>query len=640
VRSSSQVRSPTRRILLILLAIAAVGVAIGVIARNAAEPGEARRGQAAERAPDRAVGPSGGTLAPRRGRLPSAADILRSLAARVSPGGLVVIEGRVLDAISRATVGGVEVVFVGAQGETTALADADGAYRVDLPRGDYRAFVRGDHVISVGQAPFERLPGAPDPLFASLPDDQLAPMIRVADPQTGVDLEVQRSGTVIGRVVDARGRPVSAAVVRAEVGLWRPVLGTHLAETAADGTFRLEVPGGYYDLVAAHPDFAGAALKAGQRPSVMVYPATETAVELALTRGCVITGRAVRRDGSPVGAGAIERSAHGSDFFPAGQLQEDGTFRYTTVLDEEVTVRVWPWKAAPAAPRTFHCRDGGRHVAEFVIPDAAADLSGRIVDADGDPAPGAYLDIYGLGHGTMNQQERADDHGHWGVFALPPGTYAITAYVPGRGIATAQVTAPGRDVELRLSGTGSLSGEVDGVADGATFQLEIAGCIAPHGRVMMPATTRMVPVVAGRYRVDDVPACRLVAHARTAARATAFEVTVPRGASASHHLDLAPPRHKTVRITVVDPGGAAVADAQVLLSRASPGGGAPDAVLTDAHGQVTVQAFVGDFLHVFAAADPRSSNRAPLVGEAVVSDAAGTVDELVIRLAPSPAYGP
>ncbi len=70
-----------------------------------------------------------------------------------------------------------------------------------------------------------------------------------------------------------------------------------VAESGADGSFRLEVPAGYYDLDAAHPDFAGPALADGARPNVMVYPQMDTAVELMLARGCIIEGRAIHADG-------------------------------------------------------------------------------------------------------------------------------------------------------------------------------------------------------------------------------------------------------------------------------------------------------------------------------------------------------
>lgn len=629
--------APSRRIYWILAALAVAGVLLGLALRRSAD-GPRGAGRDPGAAPARTTGPALGRFAP-RGRAPTAADVLGALG-RATPGaGLVRVEGHVVDAVSREPVPGVEVVFAGALGEAAAIADAGGAYTIDVPPGDYRAFVRGDHVISVGQAPYERLPSPPDPDLVSAPDDQLAPLVSVTGAQRGVDLEVQRSGVVVGQVVDEGGRPVVGAVVRAALGPWRPVLGTHVAESGADGTFRLEVPAGYYALEAAHPDFAGPATAGYGRPEIMVYPEMETTADLTLARGCVVTGRAVRRDGSPAGPGAIERG-HGDSFFPAGQLADDGTFRFTVVGEEELTLRAWPWKAPPAPPQTLRCHDGARHVVEFVVPDQGPDLTGRIVDAQGDPVAGAYVDVYGLTPGTMNQQERADAGGDWAVFALPAGEYSITAHVPGEGIASAHVTVPGRGVELRLSGSGSITGRALGVPDGASFQLQVAGCVSRVGSVVVPPTTRVVPVLDGRYRVDGLPACELVAYARTAARTTPIQVEVTAGGVATADVDLAPPRAKTVRVSVVDGDGDAVAGAQVMVTHLDPGAPSPDPVTTDARGTVTVEAHVGDLVHAFAISDPTAADAVPLVGQHMVSDAAGATEDAEIRLSPSPYHDP
>ena len=627
-----------RRILLVVLGLIVTGVLVGWLARGSDSGGSrGGRGAGSERAgrtPDRDVGPSGGMFSGRR-RAPTAADILGAL--KSAPrSGLVRIEGRVVDALSREPVADVEVVFAGAAGETTTTAGADGAYAIDVERGDYRAFVRGDHVISVGAAPWERLPAPPDPTAASAPDDQLAPLVEVTTAQRGVDLEVQRSGVVIGRVLDRNGRPVVGAVVRAAVGHWRPVLGTHISESDSTGAFRLEVPGGYYDLEAAHPDFAGPELVGGyQRPNVMVYPAMETTIDLTLASGCVVTGRVIRRDGTPAGAGALERG-NGVDFWPAGPIADDGTFRFTTVAEEELHLRAWPWKAPPAPAQVVSCRDGMRHVVEFVVPDVSPDLTGKILDASGDPMPAAYIDIYGLSPGTMNQQERADSAGDWAVFALPPGDYSVTAHVPGRGVATASVSVPGRDVVLRLSGTGALEGSIEGVADGTTFQLEIAGCVSSSGgSVVMQATTRVVPVFGGTYRVDNLPACTLVANARSPLRSAPVHAEIVAGRVATADIDLSPPRAKQVKVSVTDEDGDAVPNAQVMVAHLDGNGTSPpDQVTTDSRGLATVEAHVGDIITAFSY-DPTDPDSVPYMGQYTVSDAIGSTEEADIQLAGS-----
>jgi hypothetical protein len=261
------------------------------------------------------------------------------------------------------------------------------------------------------------------------------------------------------------------------------------------------------------------------------------------------------------------------------------------------------------------------------------ELTGRIVDESGVPQPGAYIDVYG----PMNQQERADDDGNWAVYALPPGEYVITAHVPGKGVASARAQVPGAGVELVLSGTGALAGTVEGVDDGETFQLTIQGCSADAGSVVMPQTTRVVPVLGGRYRVDGLPACDLLVQARSPARTVMTQATIVAGSVASTHFDLAPPRAKTVRVSVVDADGDAVPGAQIVVSHLDGARGG-DAVTTDGAGVATVEAHVGDVLHAFWY-DPNGSMYGGS-GDYEVSDAPGSTEDAEIRLAQVPTWSP
>jgi hypothetical protein len=236
----------------------------------------------------------------------------------------------------------------------------------------------------------------------------------------------------------------------------------------------------------------------------------------------------------------------------------------------------------------------------------------------------------------MNQQERADDAGNWAVFALPAGEYVVTAHVAGQGVASRQVTVPGPSVDLRLSGTGSLTGRADGIADGETFQLTIEGCISAAGSVVMPQTTRVVAVIGGSYRIDGLPACQLMFQARSPRRTLVVQADVTAGGVATANLDLAPPRAKSVHVSVVDAGGAAVSGAQVIVSHLD---GAPglDSVTTDGAGRATVEAHVGDIVHAFAIDPDGMASRS---GDYEVSDASGSSEDAEIEIGPVPSWDP
>ncbi|MCA9674392.1 MAG: carboxypeptidase regulatory-like domain-containing protein, partial [Myxococcales bacterium] len=541
--------------------------------------------------------------------------------------GTVRIEGRVLDQSSGDPVADIDVVFAGPDGgpgETTATADASGHYAIDVVPGTYRAFVRGDGVISVGNASWDRLPGAADPDAAGAVNDQLAPLLRVAHDQRGVDLGVERAGVIVGRVLDDGGRPVVGAAVRTLGGGGRrPVLGTDVVETDASGGFRLEVPVGYYALDATDADHAGLAQPDGDPPMVEVLAGETSTIDLRMASGCIVTGHAVRRDGRPAGEGAIERGLGGSDFAPAGRLDADGAFRWTTVASGDVTLRAWPWKSPPAPGQTVACHDGARFDLTFEIPDDAPDLAGRIVGADGAPVSVAYVDIYGMSAGTMNQQERGDADGRWAVYALPPGDYAISAHVPGQGVAWTTASVPGPEVVLQLSGTGSVAGEVTGMVDG-TLAIEVDGCGVGGGAVGVDRQTVLAPVSGGRYRVDGLPACRLAMTIRTPGRTLQTDVEVPAGGVARADVDVSPPRAKEVHVHVRRVDGSPAAGALVMAFDPDLGG-AMQPRAADGDGEITLDAHVGEVVHAFL---PDGSQ----MGQDQVSDAPGDREDITITL--------
>jgi Carboxypeptidase regulatory-like domain len=453
-----------------------------------------------------------------------------------APDGLVRVRGTVREARGGAPVANVEVVYSGVDGEATTQAGADGSYQIDVPAGAYRAFVRADGYVSVGFEGPPRLPAPPSADDAGAPVDELAPLVAIARDESGVDLRVDASGTVRGRVFDKAGHPVPHAVVRAH-GSERPILGTDVAETDTDGTFRLDLPVGAYALEATHPDYAGLD---GARTELDVAPgARPDAVDLTLVAGCVIRGHVVAADGGPAADGAIERLFAGrGDFGPAGRIGDDGTFRWATVEEADIELRAWPWKSPPSPARTFRCTEGARYDVTFQLPGSSPDLDGTIATADGRAAPGAFLDIFALSPGGMNQQERADADGHWAVYALPAGEYLVTATVDGSGAVQRHVQVPAHGVALALGGTGAVTGTVAGVDDG-TVTMVIGRCEVDADVGMMSAPAmRLVPVHAGHFVVSGVPACKLSLAVQANDRSDVTSVEVAAGQTATASFDV------------------------------------------------------------------------------------------------------
>ena len=122
--------------------------------------------------------------------------------------------------------------------------------------------------------------------------------------------------------------------------------------------------------------------------------------------------------------------------------------------------------------------------------------------------PFALIDLAPLDNG-IGQQERTDAQGRWGVYAMPAGSYRVTATAIGGGVVEQTVASPSHGVTLRLSGLGTLEGTTSTLANGS-FELSLDAC---GDALRLPNQSRIVQVVGGRFRVADVPACELTVSA-------------------------------------------------------------------------------------------------------------------------------
>lgn len=537
---------------------------------------------------NRAIEPGPG---PRSGALEGRG---RSGALPARPDGAVTIAGTVVDAATHDGVGGVEVVFRGERGEESVIAGPDGRYRIAVAPGAYRAFVRDDAVLSIGRA-LVRLPGLPQADAASAPDEALMPLVVARADAGSVDLTVARGGVVHGRVVDRAGRPVAGAVLRARSGGPRPVLGTDVAESDADGAFELRLPPGGYDLEVSHARFAGID---GDEDERRLAVGSGELVErtFTLAAGCVVAGRVVAPGGGPAGEGAIEARWGDEDatFAPAGSIAADGTFRWTTTEEIAVALRAWPWKSPPSEARSFACRDGARFDGVvFELPRSGPDLDGVLVDSGGAPVPLAYIDVTPLDGGGGGQMERTDEQGRWGVYQLPPGQYLVTAHAPGRGVVAQAVTAPAAQVRLELSGAGRIAGRAPRIASGS-FEVELSRCDTGETSLRLPGSARrLVAVTDHAFSIDDVPACGLDLVAIWRGRPVRAHVDVPAGGEGELTLAVGPPPTWLVRGTVTDPDGRPLAGARVqAYARGEP----PATTETDGAGRYSLRAIAGAML--------------------------------------------
>lgn len=508
------------------------------------------------------------------------------------PGGTVEIGGTVVDRSDGSPVGGVEVVVRGPLGEASVGAAADGTFALDVTPGAYHLFVRGDDIMTVGLPDPVRLDLGPRPELAGMPDESLMPMV-VALHDTTVELPVTHGGAIEGKVVDDSGAAIAHAIVRAKTDLLRPALGTDIAETDENGAFTLRVPAGTYSIEATHSAFAGTR----DHVSINVEPGAHPQVALRMSKGCIIKGRVVAADGTPANEGALERQRAGRAFGPAGTVNPDGTFRWSTLEMGEVTLRAWPWKSMPSDARSFACSDG--KVVDgvvFHVPDGKPTLDGTIVDANGDPVPFAYIDVQPLDDVTMPwQQERADAAGKWHVYEMPPGRYEVIASAAGRGIVHQTVVAPHADVQIRLAGTGTIEGTTTDLGTGS-FEAWFDGCTVRGGTGPAPTVEiahepRIVQVRGGRFTIDNAPACPLTMEIRWRGVIERKSLVVDVDRPAHLELDLGAPRTKTVHGVVRDGDGKPIGDAHVTAT--STAAHASATARTDNTGRFAIATYAG-----------------------------------------------
>jgi len=525
----------------------------------------------------------------------------------------VTISGVVLDAAA-APVPGVDVVARGVLGELTVKSGADGTFRLVVAPGEYGVFVRDARVLTAARRQHPRIHGAPRAVTAGVPDDALLPRLVATADVDGLELRAVATALVRGQTVDPDGAPISGVVVRADC-VERPVLGTDVAISDARGDYELRLPDGARCAVdATHAEFAGLR----ERRELELHARTPIAYPLVLRPGCIITGKVVDARGEPAGDGAIERlGVNGDpDFGPAGQLAPDGTFRYVTTDEDSITLRAWPWRSPPAPERELAC-DARTRIDDVVfrLPSMTPDLAGTLLDRAGTPVPFAFLDMAPRAPDGVGQQERTDANGRWRFYNVPPGPYAIRAHAPGHGVVSTSVVAPRtEDDELRLSGTARLGGTTTSLVDGSIELVELSCADFAGDRYYVEEPPRLVPVHAGTFALDGLPACKLAAHARWRTQSIPFEVDLTTG-SGSVELALGTPRTKRVYGVVRDQEGDPVANALVTARTKTM---ADQVVVADGDGRYSLTVAPGVTLH--ASVPPRRSSTERAVGAANVDE--------------------
>lgn len=371
----------------------------------------------------------------------------------LAPGGTLVC-GEVRDVAGR-EIGGARVAFELPWGDEVwiAIADADGRYQISLEDGEWRASVEHDEhasaqrVVALGGIPLE------------------------------VDFSLSPGAVIRGRVVDADGRPVPDARVRASRR-------EASVEVAADeqGAFELRrVPGGVASISASGPGFASA-----EPVEIEVEAGAQLeAVTVQVERAFSISGRVVAAGASAGIAGVAVGAASRASELGTTTTAEDGSFRLVGARPGRYQLLAYHGGYVPMFGAGVEVID--RDVDGVVVELAAgATLSGRV-----EPAAVASLTLELTEDArrsaradelTMLSYVRAasDSAGAFALRRAPRGSFVLRAETSdGREGELAVEIADGdlRDLVVRIAPRAAISGRVvdPGGAPVAGVRVEI-GC--------------------------------------------------------------------------------------------------------------------------------------------------------------------
>jgi protocatechuate 3,4-dioxygenase beta subunit len=199
-----------------------------------------------------------------------------------------------------------------------------------------------------------------------------------------------------------------------------------LPSSDESGAFAIEgLAAGTYTLVAVHGQFARSdtveiPLRAGEQ---------RTGVHLRLRTGHALTGRVLDANLRPVAAALVELE-DGSVYF----TDDRGVFDAGLRRGHQRLVARAPDKASVAVEIDM----GGRaRDVEIVLPDADAELGGRVTDDNHRPIAGARVGVRMLDGVTPTQIQITDDRGLYAFTSLPAGAAELEVDHPSHRVEVA-----------------------------------------------------------------------------------------------------------------------------------------------------------------------------------------------------------
>ena len=332
-----------------------------------------------------------------------------------------------------------------------------------------------------------------------------SPKATVTPPAERVEVVVNGTGRLAGRVVDADGRPVPEYQVSVQAdrsagtsGMSNSVRQDVVSET---GEFAVEnAPAGPIEVRVAAKGYqvarvGGVVLEEGE---------SKEGVEVRLSRGASLKGRVVEaRGGAPVAGADVSAESAPS----RATADSDGAFEFEGLAPGKVRVTATSPDFVSANETVEVGESGGTLELKMSV---GASVSAVVVSPGGEPVPGAEVAFAPGGQSWSNTRSVSGADGRVRFAHLLPGRFTLTAGSAGRR---------SKPVDVALEADQARDDVRMVIGGGATVVLSITG-LSPDERrqlsagVSGKAWTAAQEVPDGRFEARDVPAGRAQAFAR------------------------------------------------------------------------------------------------------------------------------
>ena len=417
--------------------------------------------------------------------------------------------------------------------------------------------------------------------LAFFKSEELVDRMMTVDAPANIDLSLPPTGTLTGRVIDAKsGAPVAEFLYTLETTdtaneqsrmRGRPI--QQRGAAGSDGSFSTTVPIGTYRIIAA---------AAGYLPSeaieVRVTEREPATVEIPLGRGATVTGRVTDEAGKPLleanvviaqDVGEISRSARSMTRVSptAATTGDDGTFTITGVEPGPAQLIV---RRSGYAPERRPIDVEAETRVDIVLTRGLS-VTG-IVTIAGKPAAGVSVDATTSAVNADHQSTMTDERGRFTLEGLIAARYTINANFEQHHAQLDNVdVAQRREVTIELEGKGR------GVIVGTVTGMPRVGGKMLRGTVyaqssQIGAEGTIDP--AGNYRIENAPAgsVDVVAHVETqqgTRSTTKKRLELAAGQTLRVDLDLTPSLLVSGRVT--HGSSKAVARAHIVFNNESAG---------------------------------------------------------------------